>query len=237
MSTGLEHTTTATRDAGRETPLMVFSADTHVGPGPRRCGRTVRRSTATRSKSSRRAIDQYQEMFFKTTFSAEHRNGRRRNAADGGALRPAPRLQDMDRDGVAGGAIFAESLNGQPFPFDYDNRIASGVPAPEARELAGVGRAMYNRWLADFCSVEPERNVGLAQLPFWDIDAVMAELEWAAEHGLRGINFPSPGQPGLFPVRDPGMDRFFAACASLDMTLATHIGATPPSRSPSNPSG
>jgi predicted TIM-barrel fold metal-dependent hydrolase len=88
---------------------------------------------------------------------------------------------------------------------------------------------LYNRWLVDFCSVEPERNVGLAQLPFWDIDASIAELEWCAERGLGGVNFPSPGQAGLLPVYAPEMDRFFAACAALDMTLCTHIGATPPS--------
>ena len=35
----------------------------------------------------------------------------------------------------------------------------------------GVGRHIYNAWLADFVSVEPERHIGLAQLPMWDIDA------------------------------------------------------------------
>ena len=100
---------------------------------------------------------------------------------------------------------------------------------PEARELAAVGRRLYNRWLADFCSVKPERNAGLAQLPFWDMDAAITELEWCADHGLVGVNFPAPGQPGLPAVFTPEMDRLFSACAALDMTLATHIGTVPPS--------
>jgi predicted TIM-barrel fold metal-dependent hydrolase len=39
-------------------------------------------------------------------------------------------------------------------------------------------------------------------------------------------------QPG-----DPDLDRFFAACASLDMTLATHIGAVPPQSEYGDPMG
>ena len=134
----------------------------------------------------------------------------------------------MDRDGVAGSVIFHNSLNGQPFPFDLVNAFGNAAPSAEERQLVGVGRTIYNRWLSDFCSVERERNVGLAQLPFWDIDAATNELEWAAEHGLRGVNFPAPGVFGNVQPDDPSFDRFFTAAAALDMTLATHIGSTAP---------
>ena len=134
----------------------------------------------------------------------------------------------MDRDGVAGSVIFHNSLNGQPFPFDLVNAFGNAAPSAEERQLVGVGRTIYNRWLSDFCSVERERNVGLAQLPFWDIDAATNELEWAAEHDLRGVNFPAPGVFGNVQPDDPSFDRFFTAAAALDMTLATHIGSTAP---------
>jgi len=211
-----------------DAPLMVFSADTHVGPRPEDIRPYCPQKYLEAFDEFAATVDAYNAMFEARSFSDEYWNGRRRNGRTAGHYDPHARLRDMDRDGVAGGVIFADSLNGQPFPFDYTNSLGNGIPAPEARELAGVGRGMYNRWLADFCSVEAERTVGLAQLPFWDIDAALEELHWCAEHGLRGVNFPSPGQPGMPPLHDPAMDPFFAACASLGMTLATHIGSLPP---------
>ena len=89
-------------------------------------------------------------------------------------------------------------------------------------EHAAVGRHMYNEWLADFCSVEPERHVGLAHLPMWDIDAAIAEATWAREHGLRAVNFPVEAGPvtelkrsrfaGLHYYNDPIWEPFWAAC-------------------------
>ena len=216
-----------TTDAG-DAPLMIFSADTHVGPRPEDLRPYCPASYLEQFDEFGATVADYNRFFEVRAFSDEYWHGRRRNQRTAGHFDPHARLADMDRDGVTGGIVFHDSLNGQPFPFDYLNFVGNGIPDPEARELAAVGRALYNRWLIDFCSVEPERNVGLAQLPFWDIDAAIAELEWCAAHGLGGVNFPAPGQPGLPPVFSAEMDRFFAACAALDMTLCTHIGATPP---------
>jgi predicted TIM-barrel fold metal-dependent hydrolase len=87
---------------------------------------------------------------------------------------------------------------------------------------------MYNRWLADFCKATGGRALGLAQLPLWDIDATMKELEWCSANGMGGVSFPAPGSPDMKSFRDPALDRVFAACADNDMTLSTHIGALPP---------
>jgi predicted TIM-barrel fold metal-dependent hydrolase len=209
-------------------PVLVFSADTHVGPRPEDLRPYCPAAHLEAFDAFGATAGAYNAFFEVRGFSDEYWHGRRRNQRTAGHFDPHARLTDMDRDGVAGGVVFHDSLNGQPFPFDYMNSVGNGMPAPEAREMAGVGRSLYNRWLVDFCSVEPERNVGLAQLPFWDIDAAIAELEWCADHGLGGVNYPSPGQAGLPPIFSPEMDRFFAACAALEMTLATHIGALPP---------
>ena len=235
MSTGRSDVTANT---AIEAPLMVFSADTHVGPAPEHlrsyCPAKHRGSF---DEFASQYVPMYKEMFEMRAFSNEYWEGRRRNDRTAGHHDPNARLRDMDRDGVAGGVIFHDSLNGQPFPFDLTNSLGNGIPLPEAREMAAVGRAMYNRWLADFCSVKPGRNVGLAQLPFWDLEATIKELEWSAEHGLAGVNFPSPGQPGMLQPGDAGLNRFFAACASLDMTLATHIGSLPPQEKYGDPTG
>jgi predicted TIM-barrel fold metal-dependent hydrolase len=208
-------------------PLLVVSADMHVGPRPEELRAYCPKQYLEQWDAfAAVVVDQYNRAIEIRSFSDEYWEGRRRNQETAGHYDPHAWLRDMDRDGVAGGVIFHDSLNGQPFPFDWDGR-GKVVPPPEAQELATVGRAMYNRWLADFCSVEPGRNIGLAQLPFWDVDATMKELEWAAEHGLGGVNFPAPGSAGQVQPGDRDMDRFYAACASLDMTLSTHIGALP----------
>jgi predicted TIM-barrel fold metal-dependent hydrolase len=218
-------------------PLTVFSADTHVGP---------RLLEDLRPYCPKRYLEQFDdfasskyadpnvglEMFWTAgRFSDEYRNGCRRNLKTAGHYDPYARLRDMDHDGVAGGVIFHNSLNGEPFPFDVLNSFGNGAASAPDRELIGVGRSVYNRWLSDFCSVEPDRHAGLAQLPFWDLQAATKELEWAAQHGLRGVNFPALGTDGNVQPDDPSFERFFAAAADLDMTLATHIGAQPRSAS------
>jgi predicted TIM-barrel fold metal-dependent hydrolase len=217
---------TASVDTAR---LMVFSADTHVGPHPRHL----------RPYCPQRYLGAYDEFvaqseaafnaeFEAMAFSDEYREGRRRNALTEGHFDPDAWMRDMDRDGVAGGVVFHDSLNGQPMPFDMQHAFSQTIPLPEARELAAVGRQMYNRWLADFSAATGGRGVALAQLPFWDLDAAIAELEWCAEHGFGGVNFPAPGQAGMHQPGHPELERFFAAAAALDMTLTTHIGASPP---------
>lgn len=214
-----------------DSPVMVFSSDNHVGPRMR----DLRPYCPEKylSDFDEFAASEYADPVKNIPMaepwcSNEYNAQRRNNLQTTGHYDPHAFLRDMDRDGVSGAVIFHQSLNGEVFPFDLTNSFGQGIPAPEAKELAGVGRVIYNRWLADFCSVESVRTVGLAQLPFWDIDAAIAELEWCADHGLRGVNFPAPGQPGMVQPEDPDFDRFYDVAAALDMSLATHIGGGPP---------
>ncbi len=219
-------------------PVMVFSSDTHVGP-PLRVLRPYCESKYLAQFDEYAAspwanAEAYTNALLKT-FSPEYRTGFARNVQTLGHYDPHARLRDMDRDGVAGGIIFHNSLNGEPFPLDLKNSFGNGVASKEEQELAGVGRQIYNRWLADFCSVEPERSLGLAQLPMWDIPAAIKELEVAANLGLNGVNFPAPGALGMIQPTDPAYEDFFAAAAALDMTLTSHIGVAPPSDKPLGP--
>jgi len=153
------------------------------------------------------------------------RNGRTRGHFD-----IAARLADMDADGVAAEVVFHGSQNGQPVPFadaDFFGALTlrdSGQVSARKRELEAVGIGMYNRWLADACSVEPERHVGLAHLPIWDVDAAVAEVARARESGLRGINFPAP-RSGVVEYDRPDWEPFWSACEDLGMALTTHAGA------------
>jgi predicted TIM-barrel fold metal-dependent hydrolase len=135
------------------------------------------------------------------------------------------RLRDLDRDGVAGQVLLHGSQNGEVIPFS-DFR-GSPVPAsPEDAELRAIGLTIYNRWLADFCTIEPERQIGIAQIPIWDVDACVREIEWAAEAGLRGVNFNRMVEQ-LPAYNEAQWEPLWSVCEAMDMPL-THHGSGGP---------
>jgi predicted TIM-barrel fold metal-dependent hydrolase len=136
------------------------------------------------------------------------------------------RCKEMDQDGVAAEVIFHASENGQPIPF----RPTSGHFGHDLQEdpqLAAVGVHIYNQWLVDACSTQPERHAGLVHLPMWDVDAAVKELEWAREAGLRGVNFPAM-RANYPPYNDRVWEPLWSAAEALAMPLTTHIGGGSP---------
>jgi predicted TIM-barrel fold metal-dependent hydrolase len=90
----------------------------------------------------------------------------------------------------------------------------------------GLGRHIYNAWLADFVSVQPERHIGLVQLPIWDIEASVKELEWARAAGLRGVNLPYT-RTYMSSYNNPEWEPFWDACEDLELSLCHHGGGAP----------
>lgn len=133
------------------------------------------------------------------------------------------RMRDLDGDGVAAEVVFHDSQNGEPIPFNVETMLLRGT-ADQDYTLLRAGQRIYNQWLAEACSIEPERHIGLMHLPMWDIDAAIEELEYCRSIGLKGINFPTP-KPHLEPYNSPAWDRFFSACEDLNVTLCNHGGA------------
>ena len=130
----------------------------------------------------------------------------------------------MDGDGVAAELIWHFSQNGENLPW-----IGQGLGTvfKHQFELGAVAYDIYNRWLADFCSEDPERLLGLVYIPSWDIDASIRTLEWARENGLRCLNFPAPSRPGVKEYNDPAWDPFWSACTDLGFALSTHSSGGP----------
>ena len=79
------------------------------------------------------------------------------------------RIADMDEQGVAADVIFHGGLNGQSVPFSTTGLISWGDAA--YNDLERVGVRIYNRWLADFVSMAPERHAGIAHIPISDLSA------------------------------------------------------------------
>lgn len=85
---------------------------------------------------------------------------------------PHLRIKDMERDGVD-----AEVMYG----------ILGAATKLRDNEAATEMFRIYNDWLADFCRVYPDRQIGLACLPYGDIDAAAREVYRVADLGLRGL--------------------------------------------------
>lgn len=89
----------------------------------------------------------------------------------------------------------------------------------------------YNDWLLDeFCSVAPDRLVGLALAPMTGVEDLLLEMKRTAEKGARGIiisTYPNGG-----PTPTPEDDRFWAEAQDWEYPLHIHFGffgGTPPS--------
>lgn len=203
-------------------PVVIVSNDTHVGP------RLVDDLRPYCPSSYLEEFDRFAAMTADQRKAAEkmlqgsgyldHPNFRTSGHYDSGA-----RLADYDHDGVAAGVLFHGSMNMEPIPF-VPMTLGKAVKYGD-RELTAVGFQIYNRWLADFVSVAPHRHIALAYLPMWDIDAALAEVAWAHDAGIKGINFPSMRDGELPEYNKRSWEPLWQACEERQMPLVTHVGS------------
>ena len=199
-------------------PVVVVSVDSHVGP---RLADDLRPYCPSRHLDDfDRLVDQVAELKRSVAGIADFLT-RHPNFGTPGHHDSAARLADQDYDGVAAAVIFHGSQNLEPLPF---GPLFPGAPVDD-RDMASVGLEIYNRWLADFVSLDPRRHVGLAYLPMWDVEAATAQIGWAHDHGLKGVNFPALRASEVLEYNDPAWDPFWAACEERDLPLVTHVGA------------
>ena len=86
----------------------------------------------------------------------------------------------------------------------------------------------YNRWIADYCAVAPDRLYGCGQTALRNPAEAIADLEAIKAAGLRGVMLP--GMPGTMvdegregDFDDPMWDEFFQASLDLGLVLSFHI--------------
>jgi uncharacterized protein len=103
---------------------------------------------------------------------------------------PALRKKDMERDGVDAEVIFGI--------LGAATRLNDPVAANEMFRI-------YNDWLVDFCKHDSDRFIGLACLPYGDIDAAVQEIHRVAKLGLRGLELSCSWdmEPMWHPVWEP----------------------------------
>ncbi len=103
---------------------------------------------------------------------------------------PHLRRKDMERDGVDAEVLFG---------------ILGACTRLADHEASGEMFRIYNDWLVDFCRPYPERSIGLACLPYGDIDAAVKEVRRVAKLGLRGLELSCSWdmEPMWHPVWEP----------------------------------
>src|SRR5215472_6790692 len=98
---------------------------------------------------------------------------------------PAERIKDQDVDGVEAEMLY--TTLGMPL---FGLRDA---------ELQHACFQAYNDWLAEFCSHEPKRLIGIALISLADIPRGVRELERCAKRGLKGaMIWGSPPEDKLY---------------------------------------
>jgi predicted TIM-barrel fold metal-dependent hydrolase len=110
-------------------------------------------------------------------------------------------------------------------------------PYSDDFERRWAGLRAHNRWLADFVSEAPERRAGVAQIFLGDVEGSVAEIEWAAEQGLRGgVLVPgAPPDSPFEPLYSASYEPIWAAAAAHGMPLNHHSGGATPEFGPHFP--
>src|SRR2546426_5505414 len=80
----------------------------------------------------------------------------------------------------------------------------------------------WNTFLAqDYCSVAPDRLIGVGVIPITGIDDAVAELKRCKQIGLKAVTFYQFPNGGGFS--QPEDDRFWSTAQEIGIGLAPHV--------------
>ena len=129
---------------------------------------------------------------------------------------PRARLDYMDSLGIWAMALY-------PNVGGFGSQVFLGLG--DAELMLACVRA-YNDFLTDWCEPARERFIPITALPFWDVEASVAEIERCAKLGHKGILFTgephSHGQPVL---ANPHWNPLWECAQAHEMPISFHIGA------------
>src|SRR5213595_2963225 len=118
---------------------------------------------------------------------------------------PHLRIKDLDRDGVDAEVIYG---------------ILGASSRLNDKDAANEMMRIYNDWLKDFCSHYPDRHIGLACLPYGDIDAAVKEIYRVAKMGIRGLELSCSWD--MEPMWHPMWEPLWKAVNDVNLPLHFH---------------
>ena len=124
-----------------------------------------------------------------------------------GGWDPKHRLADQDRDGIAAEVI-------------YPSLGMVICNHPDADYQAAAFGA-YNEWLAEYCSTDNSRLIGLGQTAMSSPEQGIKDLERMKAQGMKGVMMP--GYPVMEDYDSPIYDPFWEAAVALQMPISFHI--------------
>lgn len=134
--------------------------------------------------------------------------------ADPGSWDPIARLRRMDEYGIHAHVL-------------YPNLIGFEAPLfmQLGPEVSLACTQAYNDFLSEFASVDRNRLVPIAMVPFWDLEASVAEMKRARDLGHRGVLFANKyeliGMPSFVTKY---WDPIYACAQDLEMSINFHVG-------------
>jgi predicted TIM-barrel fold metal-dependent hydrolase len=118
---------------------------------------------------------------------------------------PDLRAKELDRDGV-------------------DAEVIYGVLAAAAKlddaEASGEMLRIYNDFIIDFCKHYPNRMIGLACLPFGDVEAAAKEVHRVAKMGVKGVELSCSWD--MQPMWHPSWNPLWQAINETQLPLHFH---------------
>lgn len=85
---------------------------------------------------------------------------------------------------------------------------------------------VYNDFQIDWIAPDPRRFIPIMAMPFWDVPAMVKEVNRCAKRGFKGILFTAAPQDYGMPVlSDPHWNGFWAAAQDAGLPISFHIGS------------
>jgi predicted TIM-barrel fold metal-dependent hydrolase len=131
-----------------------------------------------------------------------------------GSWQPGARLEWLDENGLYRQVLYPNILGFIP-------RIFWSLDPALQLECVGA----YNDFLTDFCAAAPDRLLPITYLPWWDVDASVAELTRCRDRGHRGVLIPWEFEKaGLPPLRADHWEPLLAAAEEAGAPINFHVG-------------
>jgi predicted TIM-barrel fold metal-dependent hydrolase len=125
-----------------------------------------------------------------------------------GGFDPKARTDEMATDGVSAEVLYPS--------------LAMKLFALEDPALQRSCFRRYNAWLAEYCTVSPQRLLGIGLIPAYDMDAAVEEVAWCKRNGLRGVQVWQIPPPNL-PFNGLHYEPLWEACADSGLSVSLHI--------------
>ena len=206
-------------------PLAIVSADGHCGAKPETYKPYLERRWWPHLAELEREDQEWSSLPIwrepdQETLSAIDPHGAITSGGRTGAWDFERRLNELDRDGIAGETLGQGHQLASPLWFGEENLSAYPV------ELRTVGARAHHRWVADAISASGGRFLGFADPgPCHDLEETVQDLIWLRDNGFVAVGLPGIlADPELPPLFDAYYEPFWAACDDLGLRLYVHAG-------------